>query len=530
MICPSGGECDNPGCRHGGCQGRRPSRHAWRWLALALCAGARRLRGGRAGAVSRRPAAWRRRRCGGGGPAEACDGGGSGVCAAFQNGQTFITWIDSATGAAGANFRYRVYRSTSPITSGNYAAATLIASYVINNSGQLFGGDPNNSGANGFTAVLPPDIDQSDGGAGRSWHAAAPFTGLQVYTALGYRQRLLRGRRDRHERRLAVLCRLGRADRRKRRDADRLQGRRQPRARPELWQVHRDDQPPGRLTRATSRAPTAGCNSVQCQWATTGICALTTGRGLAGRPPDRVRRGRGRSGRHHYPSLPRSIEMRPRDTIIDSLGLLGIGDLPHRDRHDAEPACGAGQPLLSDRPAIRPKKNSASSCRTTTATPTTFIGSGRAWAPGAARSTGIRMTSPTRFASMWLAYPVWRHDRRSTGNWPGKTWSSSMPFRATTAAAPSTLGTTASSVLMSDGSTWGGSGGYADTPSFIAANPGDDLPFTVWAIGKYDPYPVSFLEQIEAVAAFTSAASRVRLLLGDDGAREHSQPACRDRY
>lgn len=25
MICPgSSGDCDNPGCRHGGCQGRKP--------------------------------------------------------------------------------------------------------------------------------------------------------------------------------------------------------------------------------------------------------------------------------------------------------------------------------------------------------------------------------------------------------------------------------------------------------------------------------------------------------------------------
>jgi hypothetical protein len=38
---------------------------------------------------------------GGGGEASACDAGGSGVCAQFQNGQTFITWPDMATGASG---------------------------------------------------------------------------------------------------------------------------------------------------------------------------------------------------------------------------------------------------------------------------------------------------------------------------------------------------------------------------------------------------------------------------------------------
>jgi hypothetical protein len=59
--------------------------------------------------------------------------------------------------------------------------------------------------------------------------------------------------------------------------------------------------------------------------------------------------------------------------------------------------------------------------------------------------------------------------------------------------------------LMSDGSTWGGTGGYADIPTFIASNPGTDLPFTAWAIGKYDPYPISFLEEIEASDAFETA-------------------------
>ena len=64
---------------------------------------------------------------------------------------------------------------------------------------------------------------------------------------------------------------------------------------------------------------------------------------------------------------------------------------------------------------------------------------------------------------------------------------------------------TASSVLMADGSTWGGSGGYADIPGFIASDPSMDLPFTAWIISKDDPYPAGFIEQIEAKDAFQSA-------------------------
>jgi hypothetical protein len=65
---------------------------------------------------------------GGGGASQACDSNPTNVCAQFQNGQTFVTWPDVNTGAAGANDRYRIVRSTSPITSGNYGAATVLAS------------------------------------------------------------------------------------------------------------------------------------------------------------------------------------------------------------------------------------------------------------------------------------------------------------------------------------------------------------------------------------------------------------------
>src|SRR4051812_14451813 len=66
------------------------------------------------------------------------------------------------------------------------------------------------------------------------------------------------------------------------------------------------------------------------------------------------------------------------------------------------------------------------------------------------------------------------------------------------------LGTAASSALLFDGTAWGGPGGYADSPGFVASNVGDDLPFTVWQTSKDDPLP-PWQDQIDAAAAFESA-------------------------
>jgi hypothetical protein len=55
-----------------------------------------------------------------------------------HDGQTFITWTDAATGSAGANYRYDLYRSTSgQIT--DLSTATLVQQGIYNNSGQLIG-------------------------------------------------------------------------------------------------------------------------------------------------------------------------------------------------------------------------------------------------------------------------------------------------------------------------------------------------------------------------------------------------------
>ncbi len=104
---------------------------------------------------------------GGGGSPSACDGGSS-VCASFKDGQTFVTWNDCAADAAdGNNCRYRVYRSTSPINSGNYTSATLIASYVLNNSGSCSAAT-RLSPAAPIHAGIPAERGRPDGRADRS--------------------------------------------------------------------------------------------------------------------------------------------------------------------------------------------------------------------------------------------------------------------------------------------------------------------------------------------------------------------------
>lgn len=63
----------------------------------------------------------------------------NGLSVTHRDGQSFVTWMDRAEGEAGAEIRYRVYRSRSPIaTDADLDDAELIA-IVLNHSAQLFG-------------------------------------------------------------------------------------------------------------------------------------------------------------------------------------------------------------------------------------------------------------------------------------------------------------------------------------------------------------------------------------------------------
>ena len=63
----------------------------------------------------------------------------TGIRAVCRNGQTFVTWKDVAEGAAGAKYRYDVYRSDQPITQKNLLGAELCVRGILNNSAKLFG-------------------------------------------------------------------------------------------------------------------------------------------------------------------------------------------------------------------------------------------------------------------------------------------------------------------------------------------------------------------------------------------------------
>ena len=73
----------------------------------------------------------------------------------------------------------------SPITSGNYGSATLIASHVFNNSGQLFGGDPSISGGNAFTQANRQDAGLPMSILAFGGSALPAYSGLQIYTPTG---------------------------------------------------------------------------------------------------------------------------------------------------------------------------------------------------------------------------------------------------------------------------------------------------------------------------------------------------------
>lgn len=61
------------------------------------------------------------------------------VKAVYRDGQTFVTWKDAAEDAKGANYRYIVYRSDTPISSATMYLAGVCGSNILNNSAMLFG-------------------------------------------------------------------------------------------------------------------------------------------------------------------------------------------------------------------------------------------------------------------------------------------------------------------------------------------------------------------------------------------------------
>ncbi len=104
------------------------------------------------------------------------------VCATTQNGQSFITWTDQATGATGDTWRYRVYESASAQNSGNCASGTLTHNWLANNSAQLLGGSPDVNGGTTYTQTHRQDVTGEMMGLSLAGAKFSPYTGLAVRT------------------------------------------------------------------------------------------------------------------------------------------------------------------------------------------------------------------------------------------------------------------------------------------------------------------------------------------------------------
>ena len=92
-----------------------------------------------------------------------------------HDGQTFVQWTDHAAAELGANYRYNVYRASTPISAATLASAQVVAKGVLNNAAILFG--------HGFyanqrlDATAPMSIIETGGAALPRW------SGLVVSTA-----------------------------------------------------------------------------------------------------------------------------------------------------------------------------------------------------------------------------------------------------------------------------------------------------------------------------------------------------------
>lgn len=95
--------------------------------------------------------------------------------AIHHNGQTFIVWTDAAAGAAGAKYRYDLYRSTAGAIT-NLSQATLVQQGIHNNSGQLIGPKPFNQATRQKPTLRMSVITQ--GG-----ESLPLWSGLAVYTS-----------------------------------------------------------------------------------------------------------------------------------------------------------------------------------------------------------------------------------------------------------------------------------------------------------------------------------------------------------
>jgi hypothetical protein len=417
-----------------------------------------------------------------------------------------VTWPDVNTGAAGANDRYRIVRSTSPITSGNYGAATVIASYVPNNSGQLVNGDPANSTDPPYTQSYRQDgtrpmvmlTDVTSGGT-----QLAPFTGLQVYTALATQNAYYAViKTDTSDANPVYLGSVGPI-------AESVGT-----PKPIKWAASGSrGQSYGNITNPNTNTPvvlrlhqsnaTGGCSNINCIYGDYWAYFIPAAHGAYWYDGAQINFDVLQDhGSSNWPGQSNTLVISPRDTVWNSLGTGSMETYHQGLGMSPNPLVGPANRMYRGKTkAYAAILNWAVTNYSADINQLHCDGvSMGAW--GSANSC-MRMTSP-RISAVWMGMPRWRMDNASSGGWAGATWTSSMPFRGTVGTAPSTLGTNASAIQTDDGQQWGGSGGYVDMPTFIAANAGDDLPVAIWMTSKDDSFSL-FSDHLSALSSFQSA-------------------------
>lgn len=444
------------------------------------------------------------------GVAQACDPAVPDLCAQFQDGQTFVTWTDLDTGTAGDGYRYKVYRSASPITSGNYGSATNIGDYILNNSAQLVGANPEATSDNTYTTSYrsdgtKPRIRLTDLGT-----QLAAFTGLFAHTAettenayygvVGFPVSggIATGGADIYIGSVGPIAE----------SVGTWKG---------IRQYAYDSPTGGRNSTGQITSPTGKPIIINLHQSLGGTFGSTVANGdfwsfLMPKDASNWQEGLMRFlGVRQFTSTSYPsgyLDFRPRETHWNPLGTGVVESF----------WSGLGMtPLSYVGPANRRYLNTANYLERVVDWAIAHYGADanqvhhRGQSMGAmAIVTTSKMTSPT-IAASWLLYPVWKMDMRGTATWPGSagSWQTTWPFKATVAAAPDTLGTNAAAVQLPDGLAWGGTGGYVDLFSVIA-----DLsqPFqpTYWGANQYDVSilstpAISWGHQLDALAAFQSS-------------------------
>jgi hypothetical protein len=450
---------------------------------------------------------------------QASVGGTSPVQTTFQNGQTFVTWPDVVQCASGstscpgnANYRYSMYRSTSPLSSSNCTSGTLVASSIANNSAQLIGGNPNDNGGDGESytqanrqnSTLPQVVLSYQG------TPLSIYSGLQVYTATATQSAYYCIMANPFPSGTAVY--VGAA-------GPVSESAATPAATPIKWADSLSrGQTYGKITCSTS----CGSQTVIFRaHASNSSGGAPPGFGEYGdywewylTPQDGWQDGRdavltvAQDNAQDFPAETSVLWLAPRDTVWYPNYNSTSGGIETAHYGLGLDKNGTNALYLTTMSGYQKFLNFVVSHYGANANNLHWVGTSMGAWGGA--NTGVRMTNP-QFAGVWVTFPLWRFDHKSSTDWAGLTWpggSNAQPFSATLGSAPSTLGSSASAVNVyppnASAQPWGGNGNYADTPNFIASSPGTDLPFVMWDADEFDGYS-NWPDQITAVNAFESA-------------------------